>query len=72
MVRKAWRLFAAVRVFVPPNLYYDWSKEFLEAGKRRLMVDARPEAISGISTSGELLSPPKDNGQVKKPAAAWV
>jgi hypothetical protein len=23
---------------IAPNLYYSWSKEFLEAGKRRLMI----------------------------------
>jgi transposase len=29
------------------NLYYKWSKEFLEAGKRRLSGDTRREATSG-------------------------
>jgi transposase len=29
-----------------PNLYYNWSKEFLEAGKRRLMGDTKREATS--------------------------
>ncbi len=29
-----------------PNLYYRWSKEFLEAGKRRLMGDTKREATS--------------------------
>ena len=28
------------------NLYYNWSKEFLEAGKKRLMGDTRREATS--------------------------
>ena len=27
-----------------PNLYYRWSKEFLEAGKRRLVGDTKREA----------------------------
>ena len=27
-----------------PNLYYRWSKEFLEAGKRRLVEDQHPLA----------------------------
>ncbi len=31
---------------ISPNLYYNWSKEFLEAGKRRLMGDTRREATS--------------------------
>ena len=29
---------------ISPNLYYNWSKEFLEAGKRRLMGDTKREA----------------------------
>lgn len=29
-----------------PNLYYKWSKEFLEAGKQRLVGDVRREADS--------------------------
>ena len=32
---------------ISPNLYYNWSKEFLEAGKRRLMGDTKREASSG-------------------------
>ena len=28
------------------NLYYSWSKEFLEAGKRRLMGDSKRQATS--------------------------
>jgi len=32
---------------ISPNLYYNWSKEFLEAGKRRLLGDTRREASSG-------------------------
>jgi len=31
---------------ISPNLYYNWSKEFLEAGKRRLMGDTKREATS--------------------------
>ena len=27
-----------------PNLYYRWSKEFLEAGKKRLLGDTKREA----------------------------
>ena len=31
---------------VNPNLYYRWSKEFLEAGKKRLLGDTTREATS--------------------------
>ncbi len=31
---------------INPNIYYRWSKEFLEAGKKRLMGDAVREATS--------------------------
>ena len=34
------------RESISPNLYYNWSKEFLEAGKRRLMGDSKREATS--------------------------
>ena len=29
-----------------PNLYYRWSKEFLEAGKKRLLGDTKREATA--------------------------
>ena len=45
---------------ISPNLYYNWSKEFLEAGKRRLMGDTKREASSGDVT--ELR---RENGQLK-------
>jgi len=32
---------------INPNLYYKWSKEFLEAGKARLKGDTKREATSG-------------------------
>ena len=32
------------------NVYYRWSKEFLEAGKKRLSGDTRREATSGDLT----------------------
>ena len=38
-----------------PNLYYRWSKEFLEAGKKRLVGDTTREA-----TSNEVTGPPRD------------
>lgn len=31
---------------ISPNLYYNWSREFLEAGKRRLAGDTKREASS--------------------------
>ena len=34
------------RESIHPNLYYKWSKEFLEAGKRRLAGDTVREATS--------------------------
>jgi len=40
---------------------YRWSKEFLEAGKRRLMGDTKRQA-----TSGEVLSLRKENGHLKE------
>ncbi len=46
---------------IAPNLYYSWSKEFLEAGKRRLMGDTKRQA-----TSGEVVSLRKENGQLKE------
>ena len=45
---------------ISPNLYYKWSKEFLEAGKRRLTGDTKREA-----TSGEVLSLRRQNEQLK-------
>ena len=31
---------------IPPNVYYRWSKDFLEAGKKRLSGDTAREATS--------------------------
>ena len=31
---------------IPPNVYYRWSKDFLEAGKKRLLGDTAREATS--------------------------
>jgi transposase len=31
---------------IPPNVYYRWSKDFLEAGKKRLAGDVAREATS--------------------------
>ena len=46
---------------IAANLNYNWSKEFLEAGKRRLMGDTKRQA-----TSGEVLSLRKENSQLKE------
>jgi transposase len=46
---------------ISPNLYYNWSKEFLEAGKRRLTGNTKREA-----TSGEVVSLRQENTQLKQ------
>lgn len=46
---------------INPNLYYRWSKSFLEAGKRRLSGDTQREA-----TSGEVIELRKENEDLKK------
>jgi transposase len=46
---------------ISPNLYYNWSKEFLEAGKRRLKGDTKREATS--SEVGDLR---RENDQLKQ------
>ena len=46
---------------IATSLYYSWSKEFLEAGKRHLMGDTKRQA-----TSGEVLTLRKENGQLKE------
>ena len=45
---------------ISSNLYYKWSKEFLEAGKRRLQGDTKREA-----TSNEVTNLRKENSQLK-------
>jgi len=49
------------RESIAPNLYYKWSKDFLEAGKRRLQGDMVREA-----TSGEVTELREENGQLKQ------
>jgi transposase len=46
---------------INPNLYYNWSKEFLEAGKKRLKGDTKREA-----TSGEVLELRSENTDLKQ------
>ena len=45
---------------IAPNLYYRWSKDFLEAGKKRLMGDTLREA-----NSSEVSSLREENDQLK-------
>ena len=45
---------------INPNVYYKWSKEFLEAGKKRLQGDTVREA-----TSSEVTELRKENDQLK-------
>lgn len=45
---------------ISPNLFYNWSKEFLEAGKRRLQGDTKREA-----SSGEVMALRRENQQLK-------
>ena len=50
-----------------PNLSYRWSKEFLEAGKKRLLGDTTREA-----TSTEVQDLRRENGQLKQLVAETV
>jgi len=52
---------------ISPNLYYKWSKEFLEAGKARLTGDTRREA-----TSSEVDGLRQENEQLKQVVAELV
>jgi transposase len=49
---------------ISQNLYYRWSKEFLEAGKKRLAGDTAREA-----TSGEVTSLRRESGALKEVVA---
>ena len=46
---------------IPTNLYYRWSKDFLEAGKKRLMGDTAREA-----SSSEVSELRKENEELKQ------
>ena len=46
---------------IHPNLYYNWSKDFLEAGKKRLSGDIQREA-----TSTEVTDIKQENDQLKQ------
>ena len=49
------------RESINPNLYYRWSKSFLEAGKKRLSGDTQREA-----NSGEVSELRHENEELKK------
>lgn len=49
---------------INPNLFYRWSKEFLEAGKKRLLGDTIREA-----SSDEVTDLRKENEQLKQVVA---
>ena len=52
---------------IHPNLYYRWSKDFLEAGKKRLNGDTVREA-----NSNEVSEIRHENGQLKELVAELV
>jgi transposase len=52
---------------ISPNLYYKWSKEFLEAGKSRLAGDTKREA-----TSSDVSALRQENEQLKQVVAELV
>ena len=55
------------RESLAPNLYYRWSKEFLEAGKKRLLGDTAREA-----TAPEVKALRDENGRLKQVLAETV
>ena len=71
--RKTRRQFSAeekIRIVLEglnPNLYYRWSKEFLEAGKKRLVGDTTRDA-----TSTEVTDLRSENGRLKHVVAELV
>jgi transposase len=52
---------------IASNLYYRWSKEFLEAGKKRLLGDTQREA-----SSSEVADLRKENARLKELVAEAV
>ena len=52
---------------IAANLYYRWSKEFLEAGKKRLLGDTQREA-----TSSEVVDLRKENARLKEVVAETI
>jgi len=52
---------------IAANLYYRWSKEFFEAGKKRLLGDIQREA-----TSTEVTELRKENARLKEVGAETI
>ena len=52
---------------ISPNLYYRWSKDFLEAGKKRLAGDTQREA-----NTGEVRALRSENARLKQLLAETV
>ena len=52
---------------IAANLYYRWSTEFLEAGKKRLLGDTQREA-----TSSEVVDLRKENARLKEVVAETI
>jgi transposase len=52
---------------IASNLYYRWSKEFLEAGKKRLLGDTQREA-----NSSEVQELRKENARLKELVAETI
>jgi transposase len=68
--RPAWRgkhRHARSQEGLAPNLYYRWSKEFLEARKKRLVGDTSREA-----TSTEVIALRQENARLKQVVAETV
>ncbi len=49
---------------IPPNVYYRWSKEFLEAGKKRLAGDTAREGLCCINL--KRLGRTQPNGSLRR------
>ena len=56
-----------LREGIAANLYYRWSKEFLEAGKKRLLGDTQREA-----NSSEVTELRKENARLKEVVAETI
>ncbi len=52
---------------IAPSIYYKWSKDFLEAGKKRLMGDTKRGA-----SSGEVRELKQENAELKRIVAEQV
>ena len=57
---------------IAEGLYYAWSKEFLEAGKRRLAGDTARAATSGEVTEYGTLTDQQVSARATAAVAAWL